>query len=451
LDQSFLELRLLDQAYREQQLRDFAPGTLDLIDSPHLKLDSTPVSDLSLPLQLLDQSLDQRPSDLDISEPCPEGLRYEEQEGSSLEGQILLPCEIHIYRFSAAVESDFEINLRPWADLNEVRLSLTWADVEGEVPALSGARVEALSPTPLRFRAPLSGEYRLLVAGGTQTQAGRYDLEIRCIEGCRQTSRHPILLVHGWTGWSEIGPYTYFYGVKEHLETAGFQVYVASLDPYNSIEIRSEQLAEQLEQFLASAHAERINIIAHSQGGLDSRRLISALDYGGRVASLTTISTPHRGTPLLDVALGLMPGLGEQALAGLLDWLGASVVGSESDAIASFEAMTEEYVQRTFNPAHSDDPQVKYISYAGKTCTLGLSCDDICDLEIQWSYHIILSQAGENDGIVPVESAIWGEYRGEIPADHFDEVGQLAGVTGPNFNHLAFYLDLAQDLIVEGF
>jgi triacylglycerol lipase len=53
-----------------------------------------------------------------------------------------------------------------------------------------------------------------------------------------------------------------------------------------------------------------------------------------------------------------------------------------------------------------------------------------------------------------VESAMWGTFRGCIPADHLDEVGQIRhdapdAVTG--FDHVQFYRDLAHDLAQRGF
>ncbi|MCA9717803.1 MAG: hypothetical protein KC468_24235, partial [Myxococcales bacterium] len=53
---------------------------------------------------------------------------------------------------------------------------------------------------------------------------------------------------------------------------------------------------------------------------------------------------------------------------------------------------------------------------------------------------------GDNDGLVTVESAKWGDYRGEMIADHIDEVGHLLGVTDPDFDHKQFYLDRAREL-----
>ncbi|MBN2495560.1 MAG: triacylglycerol lipase [Deltaproteobacteria bacterium] len=365
---------------------------------------------------------------------------------------VLGACERHRYTFVAAYPARLELELEVDEPLGAARALLLYPDAEaGEPPIAALSALEPGEPAVGPLAVPRSGELVIELAAFEPERTGRYRLCLRCAEGCElECTRFPIVLVHGWTGWDEIGSYTYFYGVPDHLERRGYAIYVASLDPYNSVELRSGQLAAQVEATLADARARKVDLIAHSQGGLDSRRLISTLGFGDRISALVTVSTPHRGTPLTDVALGVLPGPGEEALAFLLEWLGATAVGSQSDAIASFESMTVQFVVEDFNPANPDDDRVAYVSYAGRTCPLGISCGDVCDVEIRWSYDLLWLLAGANDGVVPVDSAVWGDYRGEIPADHFDEIGQLLGVTGPNFDHQVFYLQLARDLAAEG-
>ena len=58
------------------------------------------------------------------------------------------------------------------------------------------------------------------------------------------------------------------------------------------------------------------------------------------------------------------------------------------------------------------------------------------------------------DGLVTVDSAKWGTFLGCIPADHLDEVCQIAGASpglGNGFDCLAFYTDLEQFLTDNGF
>ena len=53
------------------------------------------------------------------------------------------------------------------------------------------------------------------------------------------------------------------------------------------------------------------------------------------------------------------------------------------------------------------------------------------------SYQLTGGLDRPNDGLVPVDSAIWGEFLGCIPADHFDQIGQILGLS--DFDHQRFY------------
>ena len=53
-----------------------------------------------------------------------------------------------------------------------------------------------------------------------------------------------------------------------------------------------------------------------------------------------------------------------------------------------------------------------------------------------------------NDGIVTVEACIWGRFLGCIAADHFDQVGQISGLS--DFDFRDFYREHASFLANEG-
>ena len=103
--------------------------------------------------------------------------------------------------------------------------------------------------------------------------------------------------------------------MAERLRASGVDVHVLRVSPVAHIASRARQLAAQIEQL----GAERVNIVAHSMGGLDARYAIARLGMAPRVASLTTIGTPHRGTPLADLGSALLSG----ALGGVPAMLGA--------------------------------------------------------------------------------------------------------------------------------
>ncbi len=368
---------------------------------------------------------------------------------------VLAPCSEDRWYFAAPSESTVEIKLTRKSG-GVLSAALAYPD---EPPAdvwsaaLLPPIVSDAAPTSAIFPVPRSGEFTLHLRSDAPDLAATYDLEIRCILGCeRETTRFPIVLVHGWTGFEAIGPLTYFFNVASMLEELGYPHTVAVLDPYNSTDIRSGQLAVQLDEALVLWRARKLDLLGHSQGGIDSRAVVATHGYGDRVSALMTIASPHRGTFVTDLALGLAPGPVEDAVGLLLNFVGAVTAQQKSDALASFYSLSEQYMQDEFNPNNPDDPRVEYISYTGRTCdALAFlnpenDCQDLVDPLIGWSWTILQNARGANDGLVTVESAKWGDYRGEMIADHIDEVGQILGITDPKFDHLEFYRDRAREL-----
>lgn len=378
--------------------------------------------------------------------------------GESRTDVVLPPCSEDRWYFSAASESTVEVTLRR-RDGGALAAAIAYPDeplAEVWDAALAAPIVSDAQPASVIFPVPRSGEFALHVRADAVDAAAGYDLEIRCILGCeRETTRFPVLLVHGWTGFEAIGPLAYFYRVVVTLEQLGYPLSVAVLDAYNHTTVRSAQLAEQIDETLVEWRARKVDLLGHSQGGIDSRAAVSMHGRGDVVSAVLTIASPHRGTYLTDVALGLAPGAAEDLVGALLNFVGAVTWQQKTDARASFYSLSEAYMQGEFNPQNPDDPRVEYISYTGRTCDALAyldpenECRDLCDPLIGWAYRMLKETRGANDGLVTVESAKWGEYRGEMVADHIDEVGQIAGITDPKFDHLAFYRDRARDLAAE--
>lgn len=80
----------------------------------------------------------------------------------------------------------------------------------------------------------------------------------------------------------------------------------------------------------------------------------------------------------------------------------------------AFEQLTTEYAELEFNPKTPDDPGVKYFSYGSFFRPNYFSA-------FRAPWRIIHEREGPNDGLVSVESSIWGEYKGSISnANHLD-------------------------------
>lgn len=242
-------------------------------------------------------------------------------------------------------------------------------------------------------------------------------------------ARLPLVLAHGYFGFDAIGALRikreYFRGVRGRLEALGHQVYLARVAPAAGVRRRAEELAEQIRRL----PFERVNIIAHSMGGVDARYAISKLGLAGRVASLTTIGTPHRGTPIADAAARL----GEwRRFRRMLDTLGANVDGLYDLTTTRMEE---------FNLSVMDAPDVSYASIVGALASETAKVSAL--LAPGFSY--LHRKAGPNDGMVPAASQRWGEVLFEIEADHWAQIGWSGG-----FDAGPFYVALAEQLAERG-
>jgi len=144
---------------------------------------------------------------------------------------------------------------------------------------------------------------------------------------------YPFVLAHGFFGFQNFAGSnfeTYFYQLKDYLTTLGFEVYTPAVDPFNDSTTRGAELASKIQDILAETGAAKVNIVGHSQGGLDAR--VVAHDHPELVASVVTIATPHYGSPVADVALKLVSDPNaEQAISDLANLLGAPIYGGEID------------------------------------------------------------------------------------------------------------------------
>ena len=278
-------------------------------------------------------------------------------------------------------------------------------------------------------------------------------------------TKYPVVLVHG-IAMNDINilGVDYFYGVENALEDEGFTVFVTTQDCFNSTENRAKEVFQQLLSIKA-AHPEytKFNIIAHSQGALDARYMISNLSavVNGKVvrgsdmvASLTSISGVHRGSPIADLVLGILPsGVARDVVSGVVNVFWKLFFKNETaNSEAAVRSLATSFMVNTFNPNVKDVSGVYYQSYAGKIKSISVNFLVSAPLN---SY--IKSVDGANDCMVSVNSAKWGNYRGELTGswwcggvDHFMEIGHLFGIT-PGFNAPDFYVGVAKDLQKRGY
>ena len=136
---------------------------------------------------------------------------------------------------------------------------------------------------------------------------------------CR--TRYPLLLVHG-VGFRDLRYFNYWGRIPRELARYGAAVYYGNQEAFATVAYNAGDIRKKIEGIVEETGCGKVNIIAHSKGGLDSRYAISNLGAAPMVASLTTINTPHRGCRFVDYACRLPEGL-YRFIAGCFDrWFG---------------------------------------------------------------------------------------------------------------------------------
>ena len=128
--------------------------------------------------------------------------------------------------------------------------------------------------------------------------------------------------------------------MQKKLTEAGYKVYIAHTDGVGTIENNAVQLKREIEEILEKEGVDKINIIAHSKGGLDARYAISRLGCDKYVASLTTINTPHRGCGFADYLLGAVPEKLKQKISSAYNTAAHTLGDEEPDFLSAVTDLT---------------------------------------------------------------------------------------------------------------
>lgn len=333
-----------------------------------------------------------------------------------------------------------------------------------------------------------------------------------------ESPHYPIVLCHGFSGFDQLDiiprlsnplgsllnhtpkdvkravrkgyvQLDYWFGIKEALENLGSTVLTAKVSAFGTIEERSLQLHEFINEQCKALRSEskaevyneqniehtkpsatedfenepiKVNLVSHSMGGLDSRYLIHQLQMKNplfknpnyKVVSLTTIATPHRGSECADF---------------IVDAVGTNPLLKAACPASVFELTTESLKQ--FNKAIPDNPQVKYFSYGASFnpkwynvfhFTWNIMKYKISSRSKRLEADNKFKALYDNDGVVSVESSKWGTYVGTLDGvDHLDlinwtnrtrtVVDKIMFAEDPKFNAIALYLGIADNLAKEGF
>ncbi len=262
----------------------------------------------------------------------------------------------------------------------------------------------------------------------------------------------PVILAHGTGGAAKmLGFIDYWWGIPDALESEGAEVYITTVNGMDGTVAKAEQFKTQFLEIQAISRASEFNIIAHSHGTLYARYAISNLELAPYVKSLTSIAGPHRGMKLADIIVETVPGNIQTITGNTLNFIYAYILGDTNpNSLANAYDVTTSHMQNVFNPLTPDAETVYYQSWAAQA---KYACPNLI-LDPVW--RMLKACEGPNDGLVAVESAKWGNFRGVESAawwspgcDHLNIIGHLFGIT-PGFNAPDFYVNIVADLKDRG-
>lgn len=218
----------------------------------------------------------------------------------------------------------------------------------------------------------------------------------------------PVIMCHGLFGTERYGAGPihagdYYRGILKAVRSAGVEVYAPRVHPLAGVYRRTWKLAERIRSKYGDTP---VHLVGHSMGGLDARLLASDPAWARRIVSITSIGTPHLGTPLADLAASRL-----RFLYHGMEKFGVDVDGLHQVSRRVTARLTDDW---------QDPPRAACWSIAGSPESGRM----FFGLKPTWSW--LMHQVGPSDGLVPVESANgWGEPLETWPHDHFRQINWM--------------------------
>jgi len=205
-------------------------------------------------------------------------------------------------------------------------------------------------------------------------------------------NKPPILFVQGRNGnadsWYGKTVYhemndMYDYALKAGYQTVFIQLYDAAGKGSASQWDNGKLLAQKLEE-IYNHFGKRVNIVAHSKGGIDTQAALVGYGANRFVGNVITLATPHYGSNLADLSYSWWAG-----------WL-ASILGQKDDGTYSLQIGEMEKFRSTID----NNPAAKLNRYYTAT---GTSWGPVFSALSMGGLY--LSSYGSNDGLVNEWSA----------------------------------------------
>lgn len=273
------------------------------------------------------------------------------------------------------------------------------------------------------------------------------DLDRRGQQLC--ATRYPLLMVHG-VFFRDFRYFNYWGRIPQALETNGARIYYGNHQSAAPVSASGQELADRILAIVRETGCGKVNVIAHSKGGLDMRAALQIPGIAEHVASLTTVNTPHQGCEFADYLLTKIPQKQQQAVACTYNAALRKLGDPNPDFLGAVNNLTASFC-RQFNEMTPDVPDVYYQSVGSR-----LSKARGGRFPLNFTHVLCRHFDGPNDGLVGERSFPWGsDYQfltvsGTRGISHGDMI-DLNRENTPGFDVREFYVQLVHNLKKRGF
>ena len=243
--------------------------------------------------------------------------------------------------------------------------------------------------------------------------------------------------------------FNYWGRVPRTLKLHGATIYYGNHQSALTVKESARELAARIKLIVERSECEKVNIIAHSKGGLDCRYAISEFGMAPYIASLTTVNTPHRGCLFAEKLLGSVPDKIKNDVATAYNVTLRALGDETPDFLAAVGDLTAESCKER-NEMLSF-PEGIYAQSVGSV----MSHPRKGQFPLNLSYRYVKNFDGENDGLVGEASFSWGEKYTLLRTDGKRGIshGDMIDLNRENikdFDVRAFYTELVSDLRERG-
>ncbi len=258
-------------------------------------------------------------------------------------------------------------------------------------------------------------------------------------------TKYPIILVHGIL-LKDKKYFKAFGKIEKVLKDAGYHVYTSQTDGFGSIETNAEQLKKQIIEILKKEKTNKINIIAHSKGGLDSKYMLENLDMIDYVSSLTTLATPHKGSPIASMLLKL-----PKFIIRITAWNINLIYKMFGDEHPNSYKVCLQLRKQDDEILQFNEEVYEKVYCQSYSATMKNSKDDF----LMMIPHKIFNhyEKNDNDGLVSKESSKFAFFKGDCIDDSISH-GQLVDISLNRSKKdlvYSFWLELCNDLKERGY